>query len=59
VLSILKRKFGESLKGLKYQLQIKEIKNNMIHDSLSRMISTFEFLILFKEFYRAQKDKPS
>jgi transposase len=53
VFSVLKRKFGESLKARKYQLQVKVIKIKVILHNLSRMISTFAFLILFKEFYRA------
>ncbi|MDO9036298.1 MAG: hypothetical protein Q7U51_14000 [Methanoregula sp.] len=52
--SVLKRKFGESLKARKYRLQVKEIKIKVILYNLSRMISTFAFLILFKEFYRAE-----
>jgi hypothetical protein len=47
--------FGEALKARKYRLQVKEIKIKVILYNLSRMISTFAFLILFKEFYRAQK----
>jgi hypothetical protein len=53
VFSVLKRKFGESLKDRKYRLQVKEIKIKVILYNLSRMISNFAFLILFKEFYRA------
>jgi len=53
VFSILKRKVGESLKARKYRLQVKEIKIKVIIYNLSRMISTLAFLILFKEFYRA------
>jgi len=47
VFSVMKRKFGESLKARKYRLQIKEIKIKVILDNLSRMISAFAFLILF------------
>jgi hypothetical protein len=53
VFSVMKRKFGESLKARKYHLQIKEIKIKAIHYNLSRMISTFLFLILIEEFHRA------
>ena len=56
VFSVLKRKFGESLKARKYRLQVKEIKIKVILYNLSRMISTFAILILFEEFYRAKKD---
>ncbi len=55
VFSVLKRKFGESLKARKYRLQIKEIKIKAILYNLSRMISTFSILILIEEFYRAKK----
>jgi hypothetical protein len=51
--SVLKRKFGESLKARKFRLQVKEIKIKVILYNLSRMISTFLFLILVEEFYRA------
>ena len=54
VFSVLKRKFGESLKARKYRLQIKEIKIKVILYNLSRMISTFLSLILTEEFYRAK-----
>jgi transposase len=54
VFSVLKRRFGESLKARKYRLQVKEIKIKVILYNLSRIISTFLFLILAEEFYRAQ-----
>jgi hypothetical protein len=54
VFSVLKQRFGESLKARKYRLQIKEIKIKVILYNLSRMISTFSFLILAEEFYRAR-----
>ena len=53
VFSVLKRKFGESLKARKYRLQVKEIKMKVILYNLSRMISAFVFLILIEEFYKA------
>jgi transposase len=53
VFSVLKRKFGESLKARKYRLQVKEIKIKVILYNLSRMISSFASLILIEEFYRA------
>ena len=49
--SVLKRKFGESFKARIYRLQVKEIKIKVILYNLSRMITTFAFFILFKEFY--------
>jgi transposase len=53
VFSVLKRKFGESLKARKYQLQIKEIKIKVILYNLSRMILTFSILCLIEDFYKA------
>jgi transposase len=53
VFSVMKRKFGESLKARKYRLQIKEIKIKVILYNLSRMILTFSILIFIEEFYRA------
>ena len=53
VFSVMKRKFGESIKARKYRLQIKEIKIKVILHNLTRMISTFSFLILIEEFFRA------
>jgi transposase len=53
VFSVLKRKFGESIKARKYRLQIKEIKIKVILYNISRMILTLSFLNLFEEFYRA------
>jgi hypothetical protein len=53
VFSVLKRKFGETLKARKYRLQVKEIKIKVILYNLSRMISTLSILILIEVFYRA------
>jgi transposase len=53
--SVLKRKFGESLKARKYRLQIKEIKIKVILYNLSRAMKSFSALIIIKEFYRAKK----
>ena len=52
VFSVLKRKYGESLKSRKYRLQVKEIKMKVILHNLSRLISGF-ILFLIEEFYRA------
>ena len=49
VFSVMKRKFGESLKARKYRPQIKEIKIKVILYNISRMISTLSFLILIEE----------
>ncbi len=51
----MKRKFGEALKARTYRLQIKEIKIKVLLYNLSRMISTWLFLVLIEEFYRAKK----
>jgi len=51
VFSVLKRKFGDSLKARKYRLQIKEIKFKVILYNISRIISGLALLI--EEFYRA------
>jgi hypothetical protein len=54
VFSVLKRRFGETLKARKYRLQVKEIKIKIILYNISRMISTLSSLILIEKFYRAQ-----
>ena len=53
VFSVLKRKFGESLKARKYRLQIKEIKIKVVIYNLSRFMNSFYVLIIVEEFYRA------
>ena len=53
VFSVLKRKFGESLKARKYRLQVKEIKIKVILYNLSRLMIDFVVLIGGEEFYRA------
>ncbi|MGA2105772.1 MAG: transposase, partial [Methanoregula sp.] len=54
VFSVLKRKFGESLKARKYRLQVKEIKIKVILYNLSRFVIAFSVLIIGEVFYRAQ-----
>ena len=54
VFSVMKRKFGESLKARKFRLQVKEIKIKVILYNLSRIISAFAILIFIEEFYRAE-----
>jgi len=49
VFSILKRKFGESLKARKYRLQVKEIKIKVILNNLSRVMNSFSVLIIVEE----------
>ncbi|OPY35400.1 MAG: Transposase DDE domain protein [Methanoregula sp. PtaU1.Bin051] len=53
VFSVLKRKFGESLKARKYRLQVKEIKIKVILYNLSRAMIIFSIRIVIEEFYRA------
>jgi hypothetical protein len=53
VFSVMKRKFGESLKARKYQLQVKEIKIKVILYNLSRAMKSFSVLVVIEEFYRA------
>jgi hypothetical protein len=54
VFSVLKRKFGESLKARKYRLQVKEIKIKVILYNLSRAMNSFVVLVIVEEFYRAE-----
>ncbi len=49
VFSVLKRKYGESLKARRYWLQVKEIKMKAIVHNLSRLIS-FVLIILIGDF---------
>jgi hypothetical protein len=53
VFSVMKRKFGESLKARKYRLQVKEIKIKVILYNLSRIISAFSILMIIEDYYRA------
>ncbi|OPY37717.1 MAG: hypothetical protein A4E35_01146 [Methanoregula sp. PtaU1.Bin051] len=53
VFSVLKRKFGESLKARKYRLQVKEIKIKVILYNLSRLRKGISVLIVIEEFYKA------
>jgi transposase len=54
VFSVMKRKFGESLKARKYRFQVKEIKIKVILYNLSRIISAFSILMIIEDFYRAK-----
>ncbi|MGA2161551.1 MAG: IS5 family transposase [Methanoregula sp.] len=54
VFSVLKRKFGESLKARKCRLQVKEIKIKVILYNLSRFMISCAVLIIVEEFYRAE-----
>jgi len=51
--SVMKRKYGESLKARKVRLQLKEIKMKVILYNISRLITSFSLLNFFEEFYRA------
>ena len=51
VFSVMKRKFGESLKARKFRLQIKEIKFKVILYNISRIIAGL--ILLIEVFYRA------
>ena len=52
--SVLKRKFGKSLKARKYRLLVKEIKIKVILYNLSRFMNSSSILILIEEFYKAK-----
>ena len=54
VFSVLKRKFGESLKARKYHLQVKEIKIKMILYNISRFILSICLFFDTEDFYRAK-----
>jgi hypothetical protein len=45
--SVLKRKYGESLKARKYRLQVKEIKMKVILYNLSRLMSLLSFIVRY------------
>ena len=53
VFSVIKRKFGESLKARLYRLQIKEIKIKVILYNISRWMISFFFLFRLQVFYKA------
>ena len=55
VFSVLKRKFGESMKARKFRFQVKEIKIKIILYNLSRAMNSFSILVVIEEFYRAEK----
>jgi len=54
VFSVLKRKFGESLKARKFQSQIKELKIKLILYNISKIILMILIYISSEEFYRAE-----
>ncbi|MGA2912288.1 MAG: IS5 family transposase [Methanoregula sp.] len=54
VFSVLKRKFGESLKARKYSGQIKELKIKLILYNISKIIHAILMCIITEEFYRAE-----
>jgi hypothetical protein len=54
VFSVLKRKFGESMKARKFQSQIKELKIKLILYNISKIIYAFLICVSSEEFYRAK-----
>jgi hypothetical protein len=53
VFSLLKRKFGESLKARNYRNQSKELKIKLILYNISKIIHAFLIYIRYEDFYRA------
>jgi len=51
--SVLKRRFGESLKARKFYSQIKEIKIKIILHNITRAVQKEIVVVVIKEFYRA------
>ena len=51
--SVLKRRFGESLKARKFYSQIKEIKIKIILHNIMKAIQNEIVVVVIKEFYRA------
>jgi hypothetical protein len=54
VFSVLKRKFGESLKVRKYSGQIKELKIKLILYNISKIIRASLIYISYEDFFRAE-----
>jgi hypothetical protein len=54
VFSVLKRKFGESLKARIYSGQIKELKIKLILYNISKIIHASLIYISYEDFYRAE-----
>jgi hypothetical protein len=52
--SVMKRKYGESLKVRKVRLQVKEIKMKVILYNISRLLILCSLPIFIEEFYRAE-----
>lgn len=50
VFSIIKHKFGDSLKARKYCLQVKEIKIQVFLYNLSKVMNSFSDLIVIEGF---------
>jgi hypothetical protein len=55
VFSVLKRKFGESLKARKFPSQIKELKIKLILYNILKIIHSILIHTRSEEFYRASK----
>jgi len=54
VFSVIKRKFGESLKSRSFRLQVKEIKIKVILHDFLKLISFFALVFSLRGFYRAK-----
>ena len=55
VFSVLKRKFGESLKARKFQEQIKELKIKLILYNISKIILTISIQIYYRGILQSRK----
>ncbi len=55
--SVLKRRFGESLKARKYYSQVKEIKIKIILHNITKAIQKRIIGLVIEEFYRARKSE--
>ncbi len=55
VFSVLKRRFGESLKARRYRSQVKEIEVKLILYNLRMVMKKSVLVVLVEEFYIAKK----
>ncbi len=53
VFSVLKRKFGESLKARKFQAQVKELKIRLILYNISKIVLAIFIRPVIEDFYKA------
>jgi hypothetical protein len=54
IFSVLKRRFGASIKARKYRLHVKEIKIKVFLCNLTRAMKSFSVLIVTEELYKAE-----